>query len=94
MYRINSSELFDSRYVVYRRDRDNCSTGQKLRGGVLLAIRRDIFMFERLHWRSSAEDIWVTVNQSLGRPNNINNNHICMLYLCDENKGHSYNSQP
>jgi hypothetical protein len=37
---IHSSELFDDRYVVYRRDRDVVGTGMGRGGGVLLAVDR------------------------------------------------------
>ncbi|CAH2096644.1 unnamed protein product [Euphydryas editha] len=54
-------ELFDDRYLVWRRDRNYLNTHQKYGGGVLLAVRRDIPAIEQLDWQSSAEDLWVSL---------------------------------
>ncbi|KAJ8717226.1 hypothetical protein PYW08_005625 [Mythimna loreyi] len=48
---------------------------------------------ERLEWRSSAEDIWVTIILKRSRPSVKYNLHLCALYLCKENLGNSYNTQ-
>lgn len=89
---IHDSELFDNRYVVWRRDRNYAVTKEKYGGGVLLAIRNGISAVHHPEWSSSAEDIWVTIT-----PNNKNKNslklHVCTIYLCNENLGNSYNVQ-
>lgn len=86
---IGNSEVFDSRYVVWRRDRDYARTAQIYGGGVMLAVHRDLVSLERIDWRSSAEDMWVTIMTN-DRSYKI---HICTVYLCTENNGNSFNQQ-
>lgn len=86
-----NSELFDSRYLVWRRDRDYLRTSQKYGGGVLLAVRRDLVVIERPDWRSSAEDIWVTI--TVKRANVDLKINLCTVYLCKEGCGNSYKVQ-
>lgn len=89
---IYDSELFDSRYVVWRRDRDLSLTGQSLGGGVIIAIRRDLSVIPQPTYQSSAEDLWVTL--SLKSPGNRTTNlHLCVLYLCKQNEGNSFSLQ-
>ncbi|KAL0828963.1 hypothetical protein ABMA28_003854 [Loxostege sticticalis] len=88
---INDSELFDERYLVWRRDRNYQCTQEKYGGGVLLAVRRDLMAIQRPEWSSSAEDIWITVTYKHDRKQT--NIHFCTLYLCKENNGNSYNTQ-
>lgn len=89
---INDCELLDDRYISWTRDRNYLSTKEKLGGGVLLAVRRELAAVERPEWNSSAEDIWITV--TLRNKNKFNNTlHICTLYLCKQNLGHSFNTQ-
>ncbi|CAK1580774.1 unnamed protein product [Parnassius mnemosyne] len=90
---IHNSELFDDRYLVWRRDRNYCSTSQTRGGGVLIAVRNDLSVVERGDWRSSAEDIWVSILLKRSRPPVTYNINICALYLCRENIGNSYNTQ-
>lgn len=90
---ISNAELFDSRYIVHRRDRDYVSTGQSLGGGVLIAVRRDIVAVERPEWRSTAEDIWLTIAVRQNSSTDCYNIHICTLYLCKENQGYCFNYQ-
>lgn len=89
---INDSELFDDRYVVWRRDRNYVATNVKYGGGVLLATRRDLTAVNRPEWSSSAEDVWVTVTHK-----NVNKQlqriHFCTIYLCSEKFGNSFNTQ-
>lgn len=75
---VASSELFDERYTIYRRDRSydfmykyNKSHG----GGVLIAVKKCFLSFEKVHWKSPVEDIWVCV-----RFKNVTFN-ICTVYL-------------
>ncbi|CAH2095763.1 unnamed protein product [Euphydryas editha] len=87
-------ELFDDRYLVWRRDRNYLNTHQKYGGGVLLAVRRDIPAIEQLDWQSSAEDLWVslTIKKSKSSSNCLKI-HICTLYLTNENGGNSFKVQ-
>lgn len=88
------SELFDERYVVWRRDRNYVATGERYGGGVLLAVRREYAAVEQPDWRSTAEDIWVTItlknNSPVSRSHRL---HVCTLYLCKEKSGNSFNTQ-
>lgn len=89
---INDSELFDDRYVVWRRDRNYAATKERYGGGVLLAVRREWMAVERPEWSSSAEDMWITVTLN----NNSSNSqiiHFCTIYLCSEKCGNSFNTQ-
>lgn len=90
---VYSSELFDGRYLVWRRDRDYSRTSQTRGGGVLIAVRCDLTVVERCDWRSTAEDIWISVTMKRSRPTVTYNLHICGVYLCKENAGNSYNTQ-
>lgn len=61
-----STELFDSRYAVFRRDR--CSTGfhsKKEGGGVLIAVSKRLSAKRMTDWESMCEDIWVVVHNPL-----------------------------
>jgi Reverse transcriptase (RNA-dependent DNA polymerase) len=68
-------ELFDHRYVVYRRDRDYVSQSKKLGGGVLIAVKSDLNSSHQPAWSSHAEDIWISIN--LNSPTPL---HICCSY--------------
>lgn len=75
---ILSSELFDDRYIVYRRDRE--STGfhrNKEGGGVLIAVAKHICSCRILKWESNCEDLWVKLH--LG--NTRNEIILCAVYL-------------
>lgn len=61
---VNSEELFDNRYEVYRRDRRHNMNGEKSDGGgVLIAVNKNTFpkSMVKLNRNSSAEDICVTI---------------------------------
>ncbi|CAF4804595.1 unnamed protein product [Pieris macdunnoughi] len=90
---VYDSEIFDSRYVIWRRDRDYDKTKQSKGGGVLLAVNRNLSVRERVEWRSSAEDIWITIAQFGKEHGHFNNLHICTLYLCAENAGNTHSIQ-
>lgn len=89
---IDDSELFDDRYIVFRRDRNYIATNERYGGGVLLAIHRQISAVVRSEWSSSAEDIWVTITVKTKCKTSAKI-HLCTVYLCDENLGYAYNSQ-
>jgi hypothetical protein len=83
----NNCELFDSRYLVWRRNREYDTTGQSKGGGVLLAVNKNLVVSSRPNWNSSAEDMWVTI--SLGK----NKYHICVIYLCNQEMGYNFGQQ-
>lgn len=90
---ILDSELFDERYLVWRRDRDYASTSQSRGGGVLVAVRRDIVASESVSWQSNAEDIWISILVSTSCGGNVYRLHLCTLYLCEQHLGHSFSNQ-
>lgn len=90
---ISDSELFDSRYLVYRRDRNYSQTGQIYGGGVLLGVKRELNVVERADWSSAAEDYWITLTLNKKQPTTTCRVHICVVYLCKEKGGNSYKTQ-
>lgn len=75
-----SSELFDDRYEVYRRDRESSSLQYgKEGGGVLIAVKK-IFKSKRVkHWENNCEDIWVTIALPVTR--SVRQMALCAVYL-------------
>ncbi|KAL4713367.1 hypothetical protein ACJJTC_016835 [Scirpophaga incertulas] len=71
---IKNSELFDDRYVVFRRDRDYKKTGESKGGGVLIAVCKDLVAEIRNDWFSNAEDLWVTLTLRCQKPSH--NSHM------------------
>jgi exonuclease III len=69
-----SSELFDQRYEVYRRDRSESES--RAGGGVLIAVRAELNPTHIKSWSSSSEDIWVSI--SLNSRKKV---HICCTYV-------------
>lgn len=58
-----SSELFDGRYVVYRRDRESSGLVQgKEGGGVLIAVLKKINSKRVTQWESKCEDLWIVIS--------------------------------
>lgn len=90
---IRDSELFDDRYIVWRRDRDYTKTKQKLGGGVLIAIRRELTAADRSDWCSEAEDLWVSITLCCRKPRAMYKLHICTVYICSQNAGSSLSTQ-
>lgn len=88
---ISDAELFDGRYVVWRRDRDYKYTGQTRGGGVLIATHKMLATIYQPTYQSTAEDLWVTLDFGNKLPNV--KLHICVLYLCTQNLGYSYSNQ-
>lgn len=75
-----SSELFDDRYEVYRRDRE--TTGfqhNKDGGGVLIAINKKINSTRIERWQSNCEDLWVTLDISTSHKSR--QVALCAVYL-------------
>lgn len=90
---VNNSELFDDRYIIFRRDRNYGVTNQGKGGGVLLAVRRELAAEYRSEWSSSAEDLWVTLTIRTRNPRSMYKMHICVIYVCNENMGNSMELQ-
>ncbi|KAJ8726407.1 hypothetical protein PYW07_001105 [Mythimna separata] len=74
---VNDGELFDSRYIIYRRDRASTLLGSKKGGGVLIAVSRAMDSTRVSKWESDAEDLWVKLKTE-GRKGNV---YICAAYL-------------
>lgn len=90
---ISDSELFDDRFMVWRRDRDYTLTCQDRGGGVLIAIRKDLTVTAQPSYHSTAEDLWLSLSitsKNSSRPTIL---HLCVLYLCKQNNGYSFSSQ-
>lgn len=88
-----NTELFDDRYLVFRRDRDYERTGQSRGGGVLIAVNHNLSAVLQPEWNSSAEDLWVTV---MLKDNHLKSSikiHLCSVYICSENRGLSASAQ-
>ncbi|CAH2088723.1 unnamed protein product [Euphydryas editha] len=81
---ISNNELFDDRYVVWRRDRNYVITQEKLGGGVLFAAKKKFMAVERPEWSSTAEDLWVTLSCSKDSRKS-RKIHFCTVYLCSAN---------
>lgn len=88
-----NSELFDDRYIVWRRDRDYSVTGQSRGGGVLIATRRELSVTPQPLLHSSAEDLWITLRLKNLNSRDYVNLYICAVYLCKQNKGFSFSNQ-
>lgn len=88
---IVDSELFDSRYMVWRRDRNYSFTEQVKGGGVLIATRRELCVTPQSIFHSTAEDLWLTV--SFGTCSGFMKLNICVLYLCQQKNGLSFSQQ-
>lgn len=90
---ISDSELFDDRYLVWRRDRDYTHTSQIMGGGVLIAVKRELAADTCSEWCSSAEDLWVTLTLHHKKPRVVYKMHICVVYVCCQNQGNSLTVQ-
>lgn len=88
-----NAELFDDRYLVWRRDRHYASTGQSMGGGVAIAVRRDLVVTSDADWYSSAEDIWVSLTVTDSNTKKSCRLHLCALYLCEQRRGNSFYTQ-
>jgi hypothetical protein len=89
---IRDSELFDDRYVVWRRDRDLSVTGQSRGGGVIIATRKELAVTPQPSFHSSAEDLWLTISLKDSSNRSIKV-HLCVLYLCKQGQGFSFSQQ-
>lgn len=85
------AELFDSCYIVWRRNRDYVSTGQTRGRGVLIAVRKTIATILQPQFSSTAEDFWVLL--PFTNNNKKNNLYLCVVYLCGQGMGLSFSAQ-
>lgn len=82
---LNSSvfdrELFDDRYIVYRRDRETSvlNNSKKSGGGVLIAVSNKWISHRLTDWESEHEDLWVSIEYGTGK--NKQSINICAVYL-------------
>ncbi|CAH2084216.1 unnamed protein product [Euphydryas editha] len=76
---IYSKELFDNRYVVYRRDRLCSQIGKQDGGGVLIAISRELSSSRIVNWESDIESLWVVIEINIQSA--IRKIAICVVYL-------------
>ncbi|CAG9119353.1 unnamed protein product [Plutella xylostella] len=85
---ILDSEICDSRYDVFRCDRDYNLTGKSTGGGVMLCVRREFGAFVRSEWSCSpTETLWVTIPaRCLKATSDL---HIAVAY-CHDIDGLSY----
>lgn len=75
-----SSEIFDNRYIVYRRDRETSGFhSAKQGGGVLIAVHKNITSTRKTVWESNCEDVWVLLN--FPKSKQVTQLALCGLYL-------------
>lgn len=72
-------ELFDSRYIVFRRDRSSTNCSKLEGGGVLVAVLKTHSPIRKLKWESELEDLWVSFKFRQG--NSVVELCICTVYL-------------
>lgn len=75
---IFDGEVIDSRYNVYRRDRDITSSSKESGGGVLIAVKKKFHVLRQANWDSDQEDIWITILPNNCHAPKIN---LCVCYL-------------
>ncbi len=74
---IFDEELFDNRYILYRKDRDpNLVPNKSDGGGCLIAIKSNYYSARIYEWELLQEDIWVSLEQSNGEKIFINVRYI------------------
>lgn len=80
---IFDSELFDDRYIVYRKDRDFTKTGKKRGGGVLTAVHKK-FKSKLLSVDTDLEAVFIEIN--------ISGNKIILtnIYLPPQSRNDDY----
>lgn len=81
---ISSLNYFPSNYVVYRQDRDYDTTGMKLGGGVLVAVKSRVQSHRRKDLESYSECTWVEIPTRDGFNYLIGNYYFPPLF--DESK--------
>lgn len=72
------NEILDSRYNVFRRDRDSTSVLKKDGGGILVGVKKYYNVVRQYSWESRFEDIWLSIKQNNSLTPNV---HLCLCYL-------------
>ena len=75
---VHDAELIDSRYNVFRRDRESSASHKTEGGGLLVAVKNSIRVVRRMSWETGAEDLWLTLCLNSDESFNIN---LCLVYL-------------
>ncbi|GBM51289.1 hypothetical protein AVEN_164371-1 [Araneus ventricosus] len=73
---IDSSDLFDDRYLVFRKDRDSSTSYCKRGGGVIVAIKKNVSASQIHVPLINLECIWISVKLKFGKKV-----ALCVLYL-------------
>lgn len=75
---VYNDEIIDSRYTVFRRDRESSHSTKQGGGGALIAVKSQMSATRQIRWESQVEDIWLSI-----LPNNSfkSSFHICLCYL-------------
>lgn len=55
------SEILDSRYNTFRRDRDRITSHKTTGGGVLIGVKKDYVVYRVTEWESDVECIRVNI---------------------------------
>lgn len=78
---VYDGEFMDSRYSIYRRDREQRDPNKtKNGGGVMIAVKNNLKSNRKLEWESSCEDLWVEVD--INTLSKLNHHiAICAAYL-------------
>ncbi|CAH2207777.1 jg26218, partial [Pararge aegeria aegeria] len=76
---IYDREIFDTRYNVFRRDRQSSCVTKKDVGGVAVAIRKNFSVIRQTSWDSEIEDLWLSIVCDGGE--NVNIINLCVCYL-------------
>lgn len=77
---ILDGELFDDRYVVYRRDRETSGAQcGKEGGGVLIAVKNHLKSKRIQKWESNCEDLWIVID--LPGTRTVRRAALCAVYL-------------
>jgi hypothetical protein len=77
---IDNCELFDSRYEVYRKDRDQVGTGMRRGGGVLLAVHKRLsaVRLDQLILADDVDSLWVRLSPQMPARSSV---FINLLYI-------------
>ncbi|KAL0895375.1 hypothetical protein ABMA27_011508 [Loxostege sticticalis] len=77
---IYDSEIADSEYTIYRRDRTSSIFNSKSDGGgVLIAVSRRFKSHRLCNFESSCDDVWVKLSLAVG--NRTRDVYLCTVYL-------------
>lgn len=81
---INDSEIFDERYLVYRKDRNLTISDKSSGGGVLIAMKRKFATCRREDFETILEDLWV--HMKIG----TKTFYLCVVYFPPVSSGDAY----